>query len=50
MEENKTIEIAIEGIVETPLSEDEFWYAFIDFLEDNNSYFGGGINQVGKDN
>ena len=40
------IEIGIDGVVETPLSRDEFYNKFIDFLEENGSYFGGGINRV----
>lgn len=41
-------EFEINGCVEVAmeLSEDEFWYKFIDFIEANNWYFGGGIKEI----
>lgn len=41
-------EFEINGCIEVPmaLSEDEFWNKFIDFIEDNNWYFGGGIKEI----
>lgn len=41
-------EFAINGAIEVPmgLSEDEFWDKFIDFIEENNWYFGGGIREI----
>lgn len=41
-------EFEINGCIEVPmeLSEDEFWDKFIDFVESNNWYFGGGIREI----
>lgn len=41
-------EFEINGCVSVPedLSYDEFWDKFIGFMEDNNWYFGGGINEI----
>lgn len=41
-------EFEIQGCVSVPsnVSEDEFWYKFIDFIEANGWYFGGGINEI----
>ena len=41
-------EFEINGSVSVPedLSNDEFWHKFIDFIEANNWYFGGGINEI----
>ena len=41
-------EFEINGCIEVPreLSEGEFWDKFIDFIEANNWYFGGGINEI----
>ena len=41
-------EFEINGCVSVPedLSYDEFWHKFIDFIEANNWYFGGGINEI----
>ena len=41
-------EFEINGCIEVPmgLSEDEFWGKFIEFVEANNWYFGGGIREV----
>ncbi|CAB1252936.1 Guanosine-3',5'-bis(Diphosphate) 3'-pyrophosphohydrolase [Clostridiaceae bacterium BL-3] len=43
-----TKEIEIDGCVSVPenCSEDEFWDKFIDFIERNYWYFGGGIKEV----
>lgn len=38
----------IEGCIdvsENPMNEDEFWELFIDWIEGNNWYFGGGIRE-----
>ncbi len=41
-------EFEIQGCLEVPieLSEDEFFNRFIDFIESNNCWFGGGINEI----
>lgn len=41
-------EFEIQGYVEVPtdLSEEEFWNKFIGFIESNNWFFGGGINEI----
>jgi uncharacterized protein YneR len=41
-------EFEIQGCVEVPieLSEDEFFNKFIAFIESNNWWFGGGINEI----
>jgi hypothetical protein len=45
-------EILIEGCIdvsENPLSEDEFWDKFIEWIESNRWYFGGAIKQCSED-
>lgn len=41
-------EFEINGCISVPedLSYDDFWYKFIDFIEANNWYFGGGITEI----
>lgn len=41
-------EFEINGCISVPegLSYGEFWDKFIGFMEDNNWYFGGGINEI----
>lgn len=45
----KEKEFEINGCISVPedLSYDEFWHKFIDFIENSNWYFGGGINEDG---
>ena len=41
-------EFEINGCISVPedLSYDDLWDKFIDFIENNNWYFGGGINEI----
>jgi uncharacterized protein YggL (DUF469 family) len=41
-------EFEINGCIEVQLevTEDEFWRKFIDFIESNGWYFGGGIKEI----
>lgn len=52
MKESKIEEMIIDGCVdirENPVNEDEFWELFIQWIEENNWYFGGGIRPYEKD-
>ncbi len=44
MNKNK-FEIEINGCIQTNLNEDEFYNAFIVWIEENGWFFGGGINE-----
>lgn len=49
MEKKYFDEMSIDGCVDirkNPVSEDEFWQLFIGWIEENNWYFGGGIEGV----
>ena len=43
--------IKIDGILEIQdeIEEDEFWNTFIEFIEEKNWYFGGGIYEVDEE-
>ena len=43
--------IEINGVVELPdkVDHDQFWNEFIDFLEDNGYYFGGGTKEIDEE-
>ena len=40
--------IKIDGIVDAEMTQEEFWDKFIDFIEENNSSFGGSISELGN--
>ncbi len=43
---SRKFEIRIEGVINTDLTEDDLYAVFIDFIEKQNSFFGGMIEDI----